>query len=110
MSPGSSQCRRLSPAPWLVTLTSSGHGFSRAVIQRFLLKQSGGFGFGVFDPKRQEKAKQALEEFLKTDRVLSMHSPDYRAEADLGALLTAAVAQRCAAIQMERAEPHRERP
>src|SRR6516162_2930724 len=74
-----------------------------------LLKQSGGLGFGVFDPKRQEKAKQALEDFLKTDRVISMHSPDYRSEADLGSLLRAAVAQRCAAIQVERAEPRRRR-
>jgi hypothetical protein len=75
-----------------------------------LLKQGGGLGFGVFDPKREAKTKEALEEFLKTDRVLSMHAPDYRPEAELGSLLRAAVAQRCAAIQLERAEPKRQRP
>jgi hypothetical protein len=72
-----------------------------------LLKQSGGLGFGVFDPTREAKTKQALEEFLQTDRVISMHAPDYRPQAELGSLLRAAVAQRCAAIQLEQAQPQR---
>jgi hypothetical protein len=73
-----------------------------------LLKQNGGLGFGVFDPKRENKTKQALEEFLQTDRVVSMHAPDYSADAELGSLLRAAVAQRCTAIQLERAQPRRQ--
>jgi hypothetical protein len=75
-----------------------------------LLKKSDGLGFGVFDPKREAKTKEALEEFLRTDRVVSMHAPDYRPEAELGAILRAAVANRCSAIQLERAQPQRQRP
>ncbi len=74
-----------------------------------LLKQSGGLGFGVFDPNRESKTKEALEEFLKTDRVVSMHAPDFRPGAELGAILRAAVAQRCTAIQLDRAQPRRQR-
>ncbi len=71
-----------------------------------LLKSVGGLGFGVFKPA---KARTALEEFLQTDRVISMHTPDYRAEADLGAILRAAIANRCSAIQLQRAQPKRQR-
>jgi hypothetical protein len=73
-----------------------------------MLKQSGGRGFGVFDPKRQSKTKQALEEFLQTDRVLSMHAPDYSPDAELGAMLKGSVALRCAAIQLDRDQPRRQ--
>ena len=65
------------------------------------------FGFGVFDPASEKKTKEALEEFLQTDRVLSMHSPDYRNGGDLGSILRAAVANRCSDIQLERAQPRR---
>jgi phosphoserine phosphatase len=73
-----------------------------------LLKKSDGLAFGVFDPKRENKTKEALEEFLKTDRVVSMHAPNYRSQAELGAILRAAVANRCTAIQLERAQPQRQ--
>jgi len=42
-----------------------------------LIKQNGGKSFGVFDAKSDKKAKDALEQFLQTARVLSMHSPNY---------------------------------
>jgi hypothetical protein len=73
-----------------------------------LLKSTGGFGFGVFDPKQEKKAKTALEEFLQTDRVISMHAPNYDKGSDLGAILRAAVANRCSAIQLHREQPRRE--
>ncbi|HTZ95611.1 MAG TPA: HAD family hydrolase [Terriglobales bacterium] len=73
-----------------------------------LLKSTGGLGFGVFDPKQEKKAKTALEEFLQTDRVISMHAPNYEKGADLGAILRAAVANRCTAIQLHREQPRRE--
>lgn len=73
-----------------------------------LLKASGGFGFGVFDPKQEKKTKAALEEFLQTDRVISMHAPNYEKESELGAILRAAVANRCSAIQLQREQPRRE--
>lgn len=72
-----------------------------------LLKLNRGLGFGVFDPASEKKTKEALEEFLQTDRVLSMHSPDYRNRGDLGSILRAAVANRCSDIQLERAQPRR---
>jgi hypothetical protein len=74
-----------------------------------LLKVNQGLGFGVFNPKSDKNTKQALEEFLQTDRVVSMHSPDYRKRSELGSILRAAVASRCAQIQLERAQPRRER-
>ena len=75
-----------------------------------LLKRADGLGFGVFDPQRETKTKEALEEFLRTDRVVSMHAPDYRPNSELGAILRAAVANRCSAIQLERAQPQRQKP
>jgi len=71
-----------------------------------LLKNSGGMGFGVL---RHEKARLALEEFLQTDRVISMHAPNYREDADLGAILRAATFNRCTAIQLEREQPKRQK-
>ena len=72
-----------------------------------LLKKNGGMGFGVFEPQQEKKTKQALEEFLKTDRVISMHSPNYRKDSDLGSILRTAVASCCAAVQLERAQLQR---
>jgi len=73
-----------------------------------LLKGSGGLGIGVFDPNSEKKTKEALEEFLQPDRVVSMHAPNYKKSRELGSILRAAVASRCAAIQLERAEPRRQ--
>jgi haloacid dehalogenase-like hydrolase len=74
-----------------------------------LLKASGGLGFGIFDPNQERKTKEALEQFLQTDRVLSMHAPNYTKGKELGSLLRAAVANRCTAIQLEREQPRRQR-
>jgi hypothetical protein len=73
-----------------------------------LIKQNHGQGFGVFNPDKERKTKEALEEFLQPDRVISMHSPDYRKGKDLGSMLRAAVAHAAAAIQLERAQLRRE--
>lgn len=56
-----------------------------------LLKNMGGMAFGVFNPGKESSAKRALLEFLKTDRVISMHAPRYRKQDELGALLRVAV-------------------
>jgi len=40
-----------------------------------LLKKERGASFGVFDPARKESARRAFTEFLRTDRVISMHAP-----------------------------------
>ncbi len=74
-----------------------------------LLKTFGGMRFGVFNPADEKKTKEALDEFLRTDRVISMHAPNYQKGVDLGAILRAAVANRCTAIQLEREQPRRER-
>jgi len=74
-----------------------------------LLKLMQGLGFGVFNPASEKKTQEALEEFLQTDRVVSMHKPDYRNGEDLGSILRAAVANRCSAIELARAQPRRER-
>ena len=66
-----------------------------------LVNRNGGISFGVFDPREEGKAKRAFQEFLTTDRVISMHAPRYRESDDLGAFLRAAVASRCAQIKME---------
>jgi phosphoserine phosphatase len=56
-----------------------------------LVKRMGGMAFGVFNPGEERSAKRALQEFLNTDRVISMHAPRYRKTDELGALLRAAV-------------------
>lgn len=73
-----------------------------------LIKQNHGQGFGVFNPDKDKKTKEALEEFLQPDRVISMHSPDYRKGKDLGSMLRAAVMHAAADIQLERAQLRRE--
>ncbi len=67
-----------------------------------LVQKMGGTAFGVFDPAKEGKAKQALEQFLKPGRVVSMHAPKYTPDSELGAMLRAAVATRCSAIQLQR--------
>ncbi len=64
-----------------------------------LVEQGGGSAFAVFKPG-EESAKQAFQAFLATDRVSSMHSPDFRSSADLGAVIRAAVAAKAAAMQL----------
>jgi hypothetical protein len=67
-----------------------------------LVQKSKGLAFGVFDPKKRDKAKTALEEFLQPHRVFSMHAPRFTAEAELGAMLRTAVAKVCLEIQLKR--------
>ncbi len=67
-----------------------------------LLQKSKGMAFGVFDPTDKDKAKRALEEFLKPNRVVSMHAPQYTEDSELGAMLRTAITTRCSSIQLER--------
>lgn len=67
-----------------------------------LISHFGGLAFGVFNPEDENSAKRTLQEFLKPDRVISMHAPKYGRKEELGSLLRTAVAQRCAKIQLER--------
>jgi hypothetical protein len=50
----------------------------------------------------KDKAKQALEEFLQPNRVVSMHAPKFTPDSELGAMLRTAIANRCLAIQLQR--------
>ncbi|MGI0012395.1 MAG: hypothetical protein ACREBU_02975 [Nitrososphaera sp.] len=63
-----------------------------------------GTTFGVFNPKEEKSAKQALQELLKTGRVVSAHAPKYRKNDELGALLRSAVATICSKIGLKREE------
>lgn len=67
-----------------------------------LVKEYGGHVFGVFDPTKKDKAKQALLEFLRPQRVLGMYEPLYRETDALGSLIEMAVATRCSQIELER--------
>jgi len=67
-----------------------------------LVREYGGVGFGVFDPKKKDKAKQALLDFLRPQRVLGMYEPLYRETDALGSLIEQAVATRCSHIELER--------
>lgn len=67
-----------------------------------LIKRMGGIAFGVFNPQEEKSAKRALQEFLHTDRVISMHAPRYRKTDELGALLRAAVINVASRIELER--------
>jgi phosphoserine phosphatase len=69
-----------------------------------LVKKLGGSTFGVFDPQKEGSAKRALQEFLKTDRVLSVHKPRYRKTDELGSLLRTAVAAACSRVKLEQQE------
>ena len=69
-----------------------------------LVRGSGGVAFGVFK-RGAESAKQAFQEFLQTDRVTSLHSPDYREDADLGSMIRAAVATTATRINLDQAHP-----
>ena len=64
-----------------------------------LVRERGGSTFGVFAPTRS--AKQAFQELLQPRRVDSLHSPDYRENADLGALIRVAVSTLAARIEIE---------
>jgi phosphoserine phosphatase len=67
-----------------------------------LVKDMGGVPFGVFHPGEESSAKKAFLEILQPARVVSVHAPRYGKDDELGAMLRAAVAARCAAIEVER--------
>lgn len=71
-----------------------------------LVKRFGGSPFGVFHAD-SDSAKRALQEFLKTDRVIASYTPKYGPSDDLGMILRGAVQLRCGQIEIERkqAEP-----
>lgn len=69
-----------------------------------LIGDRGGTVFGVFQ-KGQESAKQAFQLFLQTKRVRSVHHPDYQGDAELGALLRAAVATACSNMVLKSESP-----
>jgi hypothetical protein len=50
-----------------------------------MLLEFKGLAFGVFDPAKRDKAKQALEEFLQPHRVVSMHAFRFTPNSELGA-------------------------
>ena len=69
-----------------------------------LIRKNGGSTFGVLK-QGQESARQAFREFLSTGRVTSAHSPVYRDDADLGAILRAAVSTTATRIGLDRTQP-----
>ena len=69
-----------------------------------IIKRDGGLTFGVRSSKARMSPKQTLESVLSPERPMSIHSPKYDDKSPLGALLRAAVATRCAQIQLEREE------
>lgn len=66
-----------------------------------VVEKGNGTAFGVLKPGEQS-AKQAFQELVATRRVKSMHSPDYKPDGDLGAMLRAAVGNVCGSILLSR--------
>lgn len=60
-----------------------------------LLKHFKGKSFGVFDHNKAGSPKKGLETLLAPERVLSLHSPRYGKNDDLGVLLRTTVNQLC---------------
>lgn len=67
-----------------------------------VVKMGHGTALGVLKPGA-ESAKQAFQELLKPERVVSANSPLYRQGDDLGEILRAAVASTCGRIAVARA-------
>lgn len=67
-----------------------------------LVEKLGGMAVGVFDPKKKDKAKIALQEFLKPKRVTTMHAPKFGPDDELGSMLRATVMARCLEIEVQR--------
>ncbi len=64
-----------------------------------LVRERGGRTFGVWS--RTKSPKQAFQDLLQQRRVDSLHSPDYRSDADLGAMIRAAVQTLAASIELD---------
>ena len=60
-----------------------------------LIQHFRGKAFGVFDPKKKGSPKKGLETLLAPQRVMTLNSPRYGKNDDLGALLRTAVNQLC---------------
>ena len=69
-----------------------------------VVQKNKGLAFGVFDPTEEKSAKKALSEFLKPKRVIGTHAPRYQKHDELGALLRAAVTNRCIEISLGRSQ------
>lgn len=67
-----------------------------------LVKNGGGYAFGVFDPDKPSTAKRALEEFLNAGRTTSTHFPRYGEDHELGQLIRTAVLSKCSQIGLSR--------
>lgn len=72
----------------------------------FSLLNNKGYTFGVFDPSNEAKAKRAVLEFLRPKRTVTMNSPRYGDDDDLGALLRAAVSGLASNIQVRRKQAY----
>lgn len=66
-----------------------------------VVEKNNGTAIGILKPGEQS-AKQAFQELVATRRVKSVHSPDYRRDADLGSMLRAAVGTVCGQILLSR--------
>ena len=64
-----------------------------------LVRERGGRTFGVWS--RTKSPKTAFQDLLQERRVDSLHSPDYRNDADLGAMIRAAVQTLAASIELD---------
>ena len=64
-----------------------------------LIRERGGRTFGVWSPNKSPK--QAFQDLLQQRRVDSLHSPDYQPDADLGAMIRAAVETLVASIELD---------
>jgi phosphoglycolate phosphatase-like HAD superfamily hydrolase len=69
-----------------------------------LVNKNRGVTFGVYK-RGTESAKQAFQRFLATDRVKSLYSPDYTEDADLGAMIRAAVASTATRVALKGHRP-----
>ena len=65
-------------------------------------EEKGGTTFGVFDPKRQNKAKRALVDLIRPRRVINIQAPEYRKTDTLGSLIRATIASYCTDIVVRR--------
>jgi 2-hydroxy-3-keto-5-methylthiopentenyl-1-phosphate phosphatase len=69
-----------------------------------LIMKGNGIAFGVLDPSKTKSAKQALQEYIITHRVVSVHAPNYLEDVELGSLIRATVTSRCTTISLRRRE------
>ncbi len=67
-----------------------------------LTRSLGGQAFGVFNPSRPDKTKQAIQKFLIPNRVIAMFAPEYGPEHALGSMLRTWVFTRATEIQLEK--------